>query len=133
MSAPALLAEAERLGVELYLADGRVRYRAPRGADTPAFLERLRLHKDAVLRHLLLTALQPGARIRLERLDGREIINARVVRTRVDDAGTMVIDTGFQMGQYVLESDGTWRHADGESRYRLRPPQELTGGDAVAL
>lgn len=131
MRATALLAEAERLGVELYLDDGRVRYRAPRGADTPAFLERLRLHKDAVLRHLLLASLRPGTRIRLERLDGLEIINARVVKAWADAGGGVVIDTGFGMGSYAHEPDGTWRHVGSASCYHLRPPVENVGGDQV--
>jgi lactam utilization protein B len=44
-----LLSECKAAGVELYLDNGRLRYRAQPGAYTEAFRQRVAMHRDAVV------------------------------------------------------------------------------------
>jgi hypothetical protein len=48
MSVFALLAEVEPLGVRLFVREGRVGYRAPKGTMTPELLASLSAHKEAL-------------------------------------------------------------------------------------
>ena len=47
-----LLDDLRRAGIELHAEDGRLRFRAPRGALTPELRERLTVHRDEILERL---------------------------------------------------------------------------------
>jgi hypothetical protein len=109
VSAPALLEEARRRGVELRLEGGRLRYRAPAGALTAELREALRAHREELL-ELLRETGPPHSHTDLlaqaELLEARHQLGAVLLSSRLLDRELWVVLRPRMLETLEAEEDG---------------------------
>ena len=116
MIATEVLAELRHRGVELFVADGVLRYRAPRGVLTPELLATLSAHKAELLAMLAAPAFD---------LDAGDLVAFKLVNTSIGDVWVVADDDTLVDHPDIIRAGLPVFYFDELEQLRGKTPAEL--------